>query len=115
MSTLFFREQAESSKWSGDTPSRHYNCLLLLSQISPLSVLGVEVSLQDGQGRVALNGSLVDRGSTTTDYQKLNTVSLRFFRFGTDDTPDYPLLHAVDLEVIKLRSQVAAQTTRSPG
>lgn len=44
-------------------------------------------------------------------------VSFTFlFSFGTDDTSDYPLpyfMHVVGLEVIKLRSQVAAQTTRS--
>ncbi|KAI9572192.1 hypothetical protein HD554DRAFT_2311642 [Boletus coccyginus] len=64
-------------------------------------VLGVEGSLQDEAGNhVNLNGDLVDQ-------------SIYYYRLPVAE--QYVLSRAVDLEVIKLRSQVPSQTSRTQG
>jgi hypothetical protein len=71
-------------------------------------VLGVEGSLQDGQGRqVNLNRGLVDRG-----VYRYRLPFTFLCDSEADDTSDV-LSHAVDLEVIKLRSQEPSESVRT--
>jgi hypothetical protein len=77
-------------------------------------VLGVEGSLQDGRGhQVNLDRELVDKG---VYHYRLPAAQQGSFTFRcdseADDTSDV-LSHAVDLEVIKLRSQATTQSVGS--